>query len=194
MAGLLAGLPDTSGGVTLNRLCGSGMDAVAMAARVIRGSEADMLIAGGSESMSRAPFVMAKATSAFDRNAEMYDTTIGWRFVNPKMKHAYGDDTMPSTAENVAAGVPGQPRRPGRLRGPQPGQGAPRRRRTAASPPRSSPVAIPQRKGDPIVVDRDEHPRETSVEALGQAEADRPRPTAPSPPATPRASMTAPPR
>src|SRR3954465_7067498 len=102
MAGLLAGLPDTSGGVTLNRLCGSGMDAVAMAARVIRGSEADMLIAGGSESMSRAPFVMAKATSAFDRNAEMYDTTIGWRFVNPKMRSAYGDDTMPSTAENVA--------------------------------------------------------------------------------------------
>ena len=102
MAGLLAGLPDRSGGVTLNRLCGSGMDAVAMAARVIRGSEADMIVAGGSESMSRAPFVMAKATSAFDRNAEMYDTTIGWRFVNPKMKHAYGDDTMPSTAENVA--------------------------------------------------------------------------------------------
>ena len=88
--------------MTLNRLCGSGMDAVAMAARVIRGSEADLMIAGGSESMSRAPFVMAKATSAFDRNAEMYDTTIGWRFVNPKMKQAYGDDTMPSTAENVA--------------------------------------------------------------------------------------------
>src|SRR5438270_6286494 len=81
MAGLLAGLPDTSGGVTLNRLCGSGMDAVAMAARVIRGSEADLAVAGGSESMSRAPFVMAKATAAFDRNAGMYDTTIGWRFV-----------------------------------------------------------------------------------------------------------------
>jgi 3-oxoadipyl-CoA thiolase len=102
MAGLLAGLPDKSGGVTLNRLCGSGMDAVAMAARVVRGREADLMIAGGSESMSRAPFVMAKATSAFDRNAEMYDTTIGWRFVNPKMKGAYGDDTMPSTGENVA--------------------------------------------------------------------------------------------
>src|ERR1043165_490384 len=102
MAGLLAGLPDKSGGVTLNRLCGSGMDAVAMAARVIRGSEADLLLAGGSESMSRAPFVMAKATSAFDCNAEMYDTTIGWRFVNPKMKAQYGDDTMPSTGENVA--------------------------------------------------------------------------------------------
>ena len=102
MAGLLAGLPDSSGGVTLNRLCGSGLDAVAMAARAIRGGESDLIIAGGSESMSRAPFVMAKATSAFDRNAEMYDTTIGWRFVNPKMKAAYGDDTMPSTGENVA--------------------------------------------------------------------------------------------
>jgi acetyl-CoA acetyltransferase len=88
--------------VTLNRLCGSGLDAVAMAARTIRGGESGLLIAGGSESMSRAPFVMAKATSAFDRNAEMYDTTIGWRFVNPKMKSAYGDDTMPSTGENVA--------------------------------------------------------------------------------------------
>src|SRR3954464_14275505 len=102
MAGLLAGLPDRSGGVTLNRLCGSGMDAVAMAARVIRGSEADLILAGGSESMSRAPFVMAKATSAFDRNAEMYDTTIGWRFVNPKMKSAYGDDTMPPTTKKDA--------------------------------------------------------------------------------------------
>ncbi|HYE28445.1 MAG TPA: beta-ketoacyl synthase N-terminal-like domain-containing protein, partial [Allosphingosinicella sp.] len=102
MAALLAGLPDRSGGVTLNRLCGSGMDAVAMAARVIRGSEADMVVAGGSESMSRAPFVVAKAQSAFDRNAEMYDTTIGWRFVNPLMKKQYGVDSMPETGENVA--------------------------------------------------------------------------------------------
>ncbi|HUG46282.1 MAG TPA: beta-ketoacyl synthase N-terminal-like domain-containing protein, partial [Sphingomicrobium sp.] len=102
MAGLLGGLPDSSGGATLNRLCGSGLDAVGQAARAIRGSEADLIIAGGSESMSRAPFVMPKAESAFDRNAEIYDTTIGWRFVNPKMKHAYGDDTMPGTAENVA--------------------------------------------------------------------------------------------
>ena len=102
MAGLLAGLPDSSGGVTLNRLCGSGLDAVAMAARAIRGGDAELIIAGGSESMSRAPFVMPKAMSAFDRNAEIYDTTIGWRFVNPKMRDAYGDDTMPSTAENVA--------------------------------------------------------------------------------------------
>src|SRR4029079_12943411 len=102
MAGLLAGLPDSSGGVTLNRLCGSGLDAVAIAARAIRGGESDVIIAGGSESMSRAPFVMPKAMSAFDRNAEIYDTTIGWRFVNPKMRDSYGDDTMPSTAENVA--------------------------------------------------------------------------------------------
>src|SRR5579875_2809804 len=102
MAGLLAGLPESSGGVTLNRLCGSGLDAVAMAARAIRGGDADLIIAGGSESMSRAPFVVPKATSAFDRNAEIYDTTIGWRFVNPKMKSAYGDDTMPATGENVA--------------------------------------------------------------------------------------------
>ncbi len=96
MAGLLAGLPDSSGGVTLNRLCGSGLDAVAMAARAIRGGDASLIIAGGSESMSRAPFVLPKAASAFDRNAEIYDTTIGWRFVNPKMRDAYGDDTMPS--------------------------------------------------------------------------------------------------
>src|SRR5205085_3686373 len=102
MAALLAGLPDSSGGVTLNRLCGSGLDAVAMAARAIRGGEDELIIAGGSESMSRAPFVMPKATSAFDRNAQIYDTTIGWRFVNPKLRDQYGDDTMPSTAENVA--------------------------------------------------------------------------------------------
>jgi len=167
MAGLLAGLPDTSGGVTLNRLCGSGMDAVAMAARVIRGSEADMLIAGGSESMSRAPFVMAKATSAFDRNAEMYDTTIGWRFVNPKMKSAYGDDTMPSTAENVAQEF--------QISRADQDAFAVRSQAKAAAAQASgrfdaeiAPVSIPQRKGDPIVVNRDEHPRETSVEALAK--------------------------
>jgi len=167
MAGLLAGLPDTSGGVTLNRLCGSGMDAVAMAARVIRGSEADMLIAGGSESMSRAPFVMAKAQSAFDRNAEMYDTTIGWRFVNPKMKSAYGDDTMPSTAENVAQDF--------QISRADQDAFAVRSQAKAAAAQASGrfdaeivPVSIPQRKGDPVVVNRDEHPRETSVEALGK--------------------------
>jgi 3-oxoadipyl-CoA thiolase len=167
MAGLLAGLPDTSGGVTLNRLCGSGMDAVAMAARVIRGSEADMLIAGGSESMSRAPFVMAKASSAFDRNAEMYDTTIGWRFVNPKMRDAYGDDTMPSTAENVA--------REFQVAREDQDAFAVRSQAKAAAAQASGrfdaeivPVSIPQRKADPVVVSRDEHPRETSVEALAK--------------------------
>src|SRR5687768_5920320 len=167
MAGLLAGLPDKSGGVTLNRLCGSGMDAVAMAARVIRGSEADMMIAGGSESMSRAPFVMAKATSAFDRNAEMYDTTIGWRFVNPKMKHAYGDDTMPSTAENVAQEFQVS-------RDDQDAFAVCSQAKAAAAQANGRlaaeivAVEIPQRKGDPIRVDRDEHPRETSVEALAK--------------------------
>jgi 3-oxoadipyl-CoA thiolase len=167
MAGLLAGLPHKSGGVTLNRLCGSGMDAVTMAARVIRGSEADLLIAGGSESMSRAPFVMAKATSAFDRNAEMYDTTIGWRFVNPKMKGAYGDDTMPSTAENVAQEF--QVSRADQdlfaVRSQEKASAAQENGRFAAE---IVPVTIRQRKGDPIVVDRDEHPRKTNVEALAK--------------------------
>jgi 3-oxoadipyl-CoA thiolase len=167
MAGLLAGLPHVSGGVTLNRLCGSGMDAVTMAARVIRGSEADMVIAGGSESMSRAPFVMAKAASAFDRNAEIYDTTIGWRFVNPKMKGAYGDDTMPSTAENVAEAfqVSRADQDAFAVRSQEKASAAQENGRLAAE---IVPVEIPQRKGDPVVVDRDEHPRKTSVEALAK--------------------------
>ena len=167
MAGLLAGLPHKSGGVTLNRLCGSGMDAVTMAARVIRGSEADLVIAGGSESMSRAPFVMAKATSAFDRNAEMYDTTIGWRFVNPKMKGAYGDDTMPSTAENVAQEfqVSREDQDAFAVRSQDKASAAQENGRLAAE---IVAVEIPQRKGDPLVVDKDEHPRKTSVEALGR--------------------------
>jgi 3-oxoadipyl-CoA thiolase len=167
MAALLAGLPDKSGGVTLNRLCGSGMDAVTMAARVIRGSEADMVVAGGSESMSRAPFVMAKAQSAFDRSAEMYDTTIGWRFVNPKMRDAYGDDTMPSTAENVAQEwqVSREDQDAFAVRSQDKAAAAQENGRFAAE---IVPVSIPQRKGDPIVVDRDEHPRKTSVEALSK--------------------------
>jgi 3-oxoadipyl-CoA thiolase len=167
MAGLLAGLPHGSGGVTLNRLCGSGMDAVTMAARVVRGSDADMLIAGGSESMSRAPFVMAKATSAFDRNAEMYDTTIGWRFVNPRMKSAYGDDTMPSTGENVADAwkVSREDQDAFAVRSQDKAFRAHENGRLAAE---IVPVSIPQRKGDPLVVDRDEHPRRTSVEALAK--------------------------
>jgi 3-oxoadipyl-CoA thiolase len=167
MAGLLAGLPDSSGGVTLNRLCGSGLDAVAMAARVVRGGESNLLIAGGSESMSRAPFVMAKATSAFDRNAEMYDTTIGWRFVNPKMKSAYGDDTMPSTGENVAQefGISREDQDAFALRSQEKASRAQANGRLAAE---IVPVAIPQRKGDAIIVDTDEHPRATSLEALAK--------------------------
>jgi len=167
MAGLLAGLPDSSGGVTLNRLCGSGLDAVAMAARSIRGGESDLIIAGGSESMSRAPFVMPKATSAFDRNAEIYDTTIGWRFVNPKMRDQYGDDTMPSTAENVA-----QEFQISREDQDDFAQRSQERAARAQSIGRFAteivPVSIPQRKGDPIVVDQDEHPRLTSLEALAK--------------------------
>jgi acetyl-CoA acyltransferase len=165
MAGLLSGLPDSSGGVTLNRLCGSGLDAVAMAARTIRGSEADLVIAGGSESMSRAPFVMPKAQSAFSRNAELYDTTIGWRFVNPKMKEAYGDDTMPSTAENVAKEY-----QIGRED--QDGFALRSQERTAAAQASGRlgteivPVEISQRKADPVIVERDEHPRATSLEKL----------------------------
>ena len=167
MAGLLAGLPDSSGGVTLNRLCGSGLDAVAMAARAIRGGESGMIIAGGSESMSRAPFVMAKATSAFDRNAEMYDTTIGWRFVNPKMKAAYGDDTMPSTGENVAQDfqISREDQDAFAVRSQDKAAKAQANGRLAAE---IVPVEIPQRKGDPLIVDKDEHPRATSMEALGR--------------------------
>ena len=167
MAGLLAGLPDSSGGVTLNRLCGSGLDAVAMAARAIRSGESDLIIAGGSESMSRAPFVMAKATSAFDRNAEMYDTTIGWRFVNPKMKSAYGDDTMPSTGENVAQDfqISREDQDAFALRSQEKAAAAQANGRLAAE---IVGVPIPQRKGDPAIVDRDEHPRATTLEALGK--------------------------
>jgi 3-oxoadipyl-CoA thiolase len=167
MAGLLAGLPDSSGGVTLNRLCGSGLDAVAMAARTIRGGDAKLMIAGGSESMSRAPFVLPKATSAFDRNAEIYDTTIGWRFVNPKMREAYGDDTMPSTGENVADEyqVSREDQDKFALHSQEKAakaQGSGRLAREIV------PVTIPQRKGGVVVVDTDEHPRMTSLEALAR--------------------------
>ncbi|MDP9085928.1 MAG: 3-oxoadipyl-CoA thiolase [Pseudomonadota bacterium] len=167
MAGLLAGLPDSSGGVTLNRLCGSGLDAVAMAARAIRGGDADLVIAGGSESMSRAPFVMHKATAAFDRNVEIYDTTIGWRFVNPKMRDAYGDDTMPSTAENVANefSISREDQDAFALRSQQRVATASNSGRFAAE---IVPVEIRQRKGDPLIVDRDEHPRPTDLAMLAK--------------------------
>ncbi|HST37655.1 MAG TPA: 3-oxoadipyl-CoA thiolase [Allosphingosinicella sp.] len=167
MAGLLAGLPETAGGVTLNRLCGSGLDAVAMAARALRSGEGSLIVAGGVESMSRAPFVVAKAASAFDRKAEMYDTTIGWRFVNKLMKAQYGVDSMPETAENVAGDY-------GVSREDQDAFAVDSQRRAAAAQANGrlaaeiAPVEIPQRKGDPLVVDRDEHPRETSVEALAK--------------------------
>ncbi len=165
MAGLLAGLPHDSGGVTLNRLCGSGLDAVAMAARTIRSGEGDLLIAGGSESMSRAPFVMAKATSAFDRNAEIYDTTIGWRFVNPKMRDAYGDDTMPSTAENVADefNVSREDQDLFALRSQEKAAAAQANGRFAAE---IVGVDIPGRKGEVTTVDKDEHPRLTPLDKL----------------------------
>ena len=167
MAGLLAGLPDSSGGVTLNRLCGSGLDAVAMAARSIRSGEDGLIIAGGSESMSRAPFVMPKATAAFDRTAEIYDTTIGWRFVNPKMRGAYGDDTMPSTAENVADeyNISREDQDAFAQRSQERAAAAQASGRFAAE---IVAVAIPQRKGDPLMVDRDEHPRLTSLDALAK--------------------------
>jgi 3-oxoadipyl-CoA thiolase len=167
MAGLLAGLPDSSGGVTLNRLCGSGLDAVAMAARAIRGGESDLIVAGGSESMSRAPFVMPKATSAFDRNAEIYDTTIGWRFVNPRLRDQYGDDTMPSTAENVAEEyqISREDQDAFALRSQEKTAKAQANGRLAAE---IVAVEIPQRKGDPLVVEKDEHPRATSLEALAK--------------------------
>jgi len=167
MAGLLAGLPDNSGGVTLNRLCGSGLDAVAMAARTIRAGDADLIIAGGSESMSRAPFVLPKAQSAFDRNAEIYDTTIGWRFVNPRMRDAYGDDTMPSTAENVADEfhISREDQDAFALRSQQRADAAQNSGRLAAE---IVAVSIPQRKGDPTIVDRDEHPRLTSLDTLAK--------------------------
>jgi len=165
MAGLLAGLPDSSGGVTLNRLCGSGLDAVAMAGRAIRGGESDLIIAGGSESMSRAPFVMPKAGSAFDRRAEIYDTTIGWRFVNPKLREAYGDDTMPSTAENVAEEyqISRADQDAFAMRSQQKTAAAQANGRLAAE---IVAVEIPQRKGDPLLVDKDEHPRLTSLDKL----------------------------
>ncbi|GAD50528.1 beta-ketoadipyl-CoA thiolase [Caenibius tardaugens NBRC 16725] len=165
MAGLLAGLGDATPGTTINRLCGSGMDAVAMAARAIRAGDADLIIAGGVESMTRAPFVMPKADAAFSRNHAIYDTTIGWRFVNARLKAEFGIDSMPETAENVAGDF--AIRREDQDRFALESQ-----RRAAAAQANGRfaqeivPVTVPRRKGNPLVVDRDEHPRETTVEAL----------------------------
>ncbi len=167
MSALLAGLPVEVPAVTLNRLCGSGMDAIGSAARAIKAGEADLTIAGGVESMSRAPFVMGKASSAFSRDAQMYDTTIGWRFVNKMLKKQYGVDSMPETAENVAEQF-------SIARGDQDAFALRSQQRTAAAQEAGRfneeivPVSIPQRKGDPLVVSVDEHPRATTIEALAK--------------------------
>lgn len=167
MALLLAGLPIEVPGATINRLCGSGMDALGTAARAIRSGEASLVIAGGVESMTRAPFVMGKADSAFSRNAQIFDTTIGWRFINPQMKALYGVDSMPETAENVAIDF-------NISRADQDAFAVNSQNKAAAAQANGVladeivPVIIPQKKGDPLTVMNDEHPRATSVEALAK--------------------------
>lgn len=170
MSTLLAGLPESIAGTTMNRLCGSGMDAVITAARAIKAGEAEMIIAGGVESMSRAPFVMPKAQAAFSRAAEIHDTTIGWRFVNPVMKAQYGVDSMPETAENVAEefGINREDQDAFALRSQQKAAAAQASGRLAQE---ITPVEIAQRKGDPIVVEQDEHLRATSMEKLAALKA-----------------------
>jgi 3-oxoadipyl-CoA thiolase len=167
MASLLAGLPLEIPGATINRLCGSGMDALGTAARAIRAGEAGLMIAGGVESMSRAPFVMPKAEAAFGRNPQIFDTTIGWRFVNPLMKSMYGVDAMPETAENVATDYKIEREAQDRM------ALASQMKAVAAQQAgilaqEITPVTIPQKKGDAVLVDKDEHPRETSLEALAK--------------------------
>ena len=167
MSALLAGIPVDVPGVTLNRLCGSGLNAVGSAAQAIRSGEVGLLLAGGVESMSRAPFVMPKATSAFARENALYDTTIGWRFINPAMKAQYGVDSMPETAENVADDF-------GVNRADQDAMALRSQLRAVEAQKRGffdaeiTPVTVPQKKGDAIVVAKDEHPRETSLEALAK--------------------------
>jgi 3-oxoadipyl-CoA thiolase len=167
MASLLAGLPHMLPGSTVNRLCGSGLDALGTAARAIRAGEATMMIAGGVESMSRAPFVMGKAPSAFSRDAQMFDTTIGWRFINPLIKQMYGVDSMPETAENVADQY--------KINREDQDKMALASQMKAVAAQKAgyfdseiTPVVIAQKKGDPVVVKQDEHPRETSLEALAK--------------------------
>ncbi|WP_174952842.1 3-oxoadipyl-CoA thiolase [Burkholderia lata] len=167
MSALLAGLPTDVPGTTLNRLCGSGMDAVGTAARAIKAGEARLMIAGGVESMTRAPFVMGKATSAFARQADIFDTTIGWRFINPLMKQLYGVDSMPETAENVAVDYDIS-RADQDLFALRSQQKAARAQQDGTLADEIVAVTIPQKKGEPVVVSRDEHPRETSLEALAK--------------------------
>lgn len=167
MAALLGGLGDTTPGTTVNRLCGSGMDAVALAARSIMAGDGHLFLAGGVESMSRAPFVMPKAESAFSRANAVYDTTIGWRFVNARLKVEFGIDSMPETAENVADEF-------NISRADQDAFACESQRRAAGAQARGrfaqeiTPVSVPARKGEPVIVMHDEHPRETSLEALGK--------------------------
>ncbi len=167
MASLLAGLPVDVPGATINRLCGSGLDAIGTAARAIRAGEARLMIAGGVESMSRAPFVMPKMDSAFGRNNAVYDTTIGWRFVNKLMKEKYGVDSMPETAENVATeykiGREAQDKMA--LASQMKAVAAQQAGHLARE---ITPVSLAQKKGDPVVVDKDEHPRATSLDALAK--------------------------
>ena len=167
MAVLLAGLPEQVPGATLNRLCGSGLNAVGIAAQAIRSGDAELFIAGGVESMTRAPFVMGKAHSAFDRAQKLEDTTLGWRFVNPAMRTAYGVDSMPETGENVAAewAVSRADQDAFALRSQEKAAVAQASGRLAAE---IVAVTIPQKKGEPLVFDRDEHPRATSLEALAK--------------------------
>jgi len=165
MAALLAGLPVTVSGVTVNRLCGSGLDAVATAARAITAGDAALMVAGGVESMSRAPFVMPKATAPFSRAAAIEDTTLGWRFINPLMDRAYGTDSMAATAENIAAefNISRADQDAFALRSQQRAAAARNNGRLARE---IVPVSIPQRRGDPLQVHNDEHPRDTSLEKL----------------------------
>ena len=167
MASLLAGLPIEVPGATINRLCGSGLDAVGTAARAIRAGEAHMMIAGGVESMSRAPFVMPKMDSAFGRNNAVYDTTIGWRFINKLMKEKYGVDAMPETAENVAdqfkIGREAQDKMALRSQ-----TNALKAQQSGFFDAEITPVSIAQKKGDAIIVNKDEHPRDTSLDALAK--------------------------
>ncbi|MDM1757000.1 MULTISPECIES: 3-oxoadipyl-CoA thiolase [unclassified Acinetobacter] len=167
MSALLAGVPYQVPATTINRLCGSSLDAVAMAARAIKAGEADLILAGGVESMSRAPFVMGKSESAYGRAQKLEDTTMGWRFINPKLKEMYGVETMPQTAENVAEQF-------NISRADQDQFALTSQQRTAAAQAKGFfdkeiiPVSIPQRKGDAIVVSKDEHPRATTIEALSK--------------------------
>jgi acetyl-CoA C-acetyltransferase len=167
MSALLAGLPIEVPGSTVNRLCGSGLDALGTAARAIRAGEAGLMIAGGVESMSRAPFVMGKAETAFSRNAAIYDTTIGWRFVNKAMKEMYGVDAMPETGENVATDYKIEREAQDRMAFASQSKAA-AAQRAGFFDAEITPVTIRQKKGDPIVVSKDEHPRETSMEALAK--------------------------